>query len=136
MPRQVRDASLETRTARARLKAVHKPYFRLIEPGLHLGYRRLASGPGTWVVRRYGGGGKYSVKNLFTADGQLVIADDYSDADGRGILSFAQAQARAKALGANGSAAEGSYTVNQAADDYIEYLRDEGRDKSAIRDAT
>lgn len=136
MPRQVRDASLETRTARTRLKAVHKPYFRLIEPGLHLGYRRLANGPGTWVVRRYGGGGKYTVKNLFTGDGQLVIADDYSDADGRGILSFAQAQARAKALGANGSAAEGSYTVNQAADDYIQYLRDEGRDESAIRDAT
>ena len=39
-------------------------------------------------------------------------------------------------LGANGGAAEGSYTVAQAADDYIQYLRDEGRDESAIRDAT
>ena len=45
MPRQVRDANLESRSARARLKVAHKPYFRLIEPGLHLGYRKLASGP-------------------------------------------------------------------------------------------
>jgi integrase len=136
VPRQVRDASLETRTARARLKAVHKPYFRLIEPGLHLGYRRLANGPGTWVVRRYGGSGKYTVKNLSTPDGRLIIADDYSDADGRGILSFAQAQGRAKAQGGNGGESGGAYTVNQAADDYITYLRDEGRDEPAIRDAT
>jgi hypothetical protein len=51
LPRQVRDSNLETRTARSRLKTRHKPYFRLIEPGLHLGYRKLTSGPGTWIVR-------------------------------------------------------------------------------------
>ena len=45
MPRKVRDANLETRTARSRLKTRHKPYFRLIEPGVHLGYRKLPSGP-------------------------------------------------------------------------------------------
>ena len=55
MARQVRDASLETRTARSRLKVRKGPYFRLIEPGLFLGYRKLTSGPGTWVVRRYNG---------------------------------------------------------------------------------
>ena len=90
MPR--RDAALETRTARSRLKVAHKPYFRLIEPGLHLGYRKLASGPGTWVVRRYSGGGTYTVKNLTTADDKLVIADDYSETDGNSVLSFGQAQ--------------------------------------------
>jgi hypothetical protein len=46
MPRKVRDANLETRTARSRLKVAHKPFFRLIEPGLHIGYRKLQSGPG------------------------------------------------------------------------------------------
>ena len=66
MPRKVRDATLETRTARSRLKVAHKPYFRLIEPGLHLGYRKLASGPGTWVARRYIGDGTYAVENLRT----------------------------------------------------------------------
>jgi len=69
MPRQVRDSNLETRTARSRLKARHKPYLRLIEPGVHVGYRKLSSGPGTWVVRRYqgrdaNGVGVYTVKNL------------------------------------------------------------------------
>jgi integrase len=135
MPRNIRDSALETRTARGRLKVAHKPYFRLIEPGLHLGYRRLANGPGTWVVRRYSGGGKYTVKNLTTADGKLIIADDFADADDRGILSFAQAQGRARLQGHNG-VPQGPYTVDQAADDYLEYLRDEGRDEAAIKDAT
>jgi len=36
MPRKVRDSNLETRTTRSRLRAAHKPYFRLIEPGLLL----------------------------------------------------------------------------------------------------
>src|SRR5450759_5098738 len=96
MPRKVRDANLETRTARSRLKVAHKPYFRLIEPGLHLGYRKLASGPGTWVVRRYSGDGRYSVKNLTTADDKLVVADDFSEPNRNSILSFAQGQERAK----------------------------------------
>src|SRR5262245_12184949 len=43
------------------LRARHKPYFRLIEPGLHLGYRKLTSGPGTWLARRYSGEGRYVV---------------------------------------------------------------------------
>jgi integrase len=135
MPRNIRDSALETRTARGRLKVAHKPYFRLIEPGLHLGYRRLANGPGTWVVRRYSGDGKYTVKNLTTADGKLVIADDFADANDRAILSFAQAQGRARLQGHNG-VPQGPYTVDQAADDYLEYLRDEGRGEAAIKDAT
>jgi hypothetical protein len=69
MPRKVRDSNLETRTARSRLPVRHKPYFRLIEPGLHVGYRKLPSGPGTWVTRRYAGEGRYTVENLRTADG-------------------------------------------------------------------
>src|SRR5215813_14443507 len=96
MPRKVRDSNLETRTARSRLAVAHKPYFRLIEPGLHLGYRKLASGPGTWIVRRYVGDGAYTVSNLRTADGELVIADDYAEADGERVFSFAQAQQRAR----------------------------------------
>src|SRR5215467_10336233 len=97
MPRTVRDSNLETRTARSRLKVAHKPYFRLIEPGLHVGYRKLASGPGTWIVRRYSGNGAYAVENLRTPEGGLVVADDYSEADGAAVLNFAQAQERAKA---------------------------------------
>ena len=79
MPRKVRDANLETRTARSRLPVRHKPFFRLIEPGLHLGYRKLPSGPGTWLVRRYRGEGRYVVANLRTPDGELILADDFED---------------------------------------------------------
>jgi integrase len=122
MPRKVRDSNLESRTARARLKASVKPYFRLIEPGLHLGYRKLASGPGTWVVRRYAGEGKYTVKNLTTAEHKLVVADDFSDPYGAAVLSFAQAQERAKAQRPNAPERTGPYTVADAMTDYLAFL--------------
>ncbi len=138
MPRQVRDSSLETRAARGRLKVAHRPYFRLIEPGLHLGYRKLASGPGMWVVRRYEGEKKHSVKNLRTPEGAFVIADDYSDPDGHAVMSFGQAQERAKAFRPAAAAAAttpGPYTVNDAMNDYIGWLESEGRSEAAIADA-
>src|SRR5262249_55757817 len=127
MPRQVRDASLESRTARSRLKVRHKPYFRLIEPGLHLGYRRLNSGPGTWVVRRYSGKG-YAVKNLRTDNGAIVLADDYADADGTHVLSFAQAQQKARAR----QLRSGSLTVSDVLDDYLQFLEGEGRSRHSV----
>lgn len=135
MPRKVRDASLETRTARGRLKVAHKPYFRLIEPGLHIGYRKLASGPGTWVARRYTGEGKYSVRNLLTQDGSLVVADDFSDPDGHGVLSFGQAQQQAKALRPTEAVKAGPYTIDDAMRDYLAFLESEGRSESSLRDA-
>ena len=121
MPRKLIDATLENRTARSRLRVRHKPYFRLIEPGLHLGYRKLVSGPGTWIVRRYLGGGNYTVRNLATGDGKLVIADDFSVPDGHSVLSFAQAYDRAKAQ--RQAEASGRCTVANAMDDYIAFLR-------------
>jgi integrase len=135
MPRKVRDSNLETRTARARLRTRHKPYFRLIEPGLHLGYRKLISGPGTWLVRRYNGDGKYALENLRTTDGALVIADDYSDADGHAILTFGQAQERAKARRPVADKPAGPYTVAAAMDAYFDYLESEGRSAAAVADA-
>jgi integrase len=138
MPRKVRDANLETRTARARLKVAHKPYFRLIEPGLHLGYRKLTRRPGTWLVRRYNGEGKYAVENLRTSDRALVIADDYSEADGHTVLTFGQAQERAKARRPTTSATgkqTGPYTVADAMDAYFAFLESEGRSAAAIADA-
>ncbi|MGH6726518.1 MAG: tyrosine-type recombinase/integrase [Pseudolabrys sp.] len=122
MTRKIKDSNLESRTARSRLRVRHKPYFRLIEPGLHLGYRKLVSGPGTWIVRRYIGGGAYTVKNLTTDDRKLVIADDFSDADGVGILSFVQAHGRAKVQRLADASAH--RTVASAMDDYIAFLEE------------
>lgn len=128
MARTVRDASLETRTARARLKAAGKPYYRAIDPGLHLGYRKGQAG-GKWVMRWYVGEGKYEVETITTAD-------DSADADGVAILDFRQAQAMireryvertriAKGLPAR----DGPYTVRACIDEYISFL--EGNRKSA-----
>jgi integrase len=133
MPRKVRDAALETRSARARLRVAHRPYFRLIEPGLHLGFRKLASGPGTWLVRRYVGDGRYIAENLRTADGALVLADDFEDADGARVLSFAQAQQAARGRGQSRSV--GAYTVANATDDYLRFLESDGRSPHSVRDA-
>src|SRR5262245_65262776 len=86
MARTLRDAALGTREARLRLKVRPKPYWRLIEPGLHLGYRRLANRPGTWCVRRYAGAQSYTVEALGT------VADDFGEADGVKVATFTQAQ--------------------------------------------
>jgi integrase len=132
VPRKVRDANLETRTARSRLKAQHKPYFRLIESGLHVAYRKLTSGPGTWGKRQYLGNGEYRLENLRTADGGFVLADDYEDADGERILSFTQAQRAAR--GPKRPAA-GAYTVADTITDYLTFLEHDGRSPHSIRDA-
>jgi len=121
MARTVLDQKLETRAARAKLKPSGKPYYRSIEPGLHLGYRKGKGAGGKWVMRRYVGGGNYEVSTLGTADDS-----DSSLADGEIIFTFAQAQdrARRRALEANRTAAGlstrgGLYTVKSAIEDYI-----------------
>jgi integrase len=134
MPRKVRDSNLETRTARGRLPTRHKPYFRLIEPGLHLGYRKLTSGPGTWLARRYSGDGRYTLENLRTTDGALVLADDYQDSDHGRILNFAEAQHAARKVRGQHRTA-GSYTVTNAVDDYLRFLESDGRAPHSIRDS-
>lgn len=122
MSRTLRDANLGTREARARLKARGKPHWRHIEPGLHLGYRRLAGKPGTWSVRRYVGNQKYVVEAI---EG---VADDNSDADGRTVLSFAQAQRRALA---SKPQATGALTVAQAMANYLAHVAGKGGTEDA-----
>ncbi|WP_066722797.1 MULTISPECIES: site-specific integrase [Hyphomicrobiales] len=127
MARSVRDAKLETRTARAQLKASGKPYYRAIEPELHLGYRKPQSGSGKWVVRHYVGDRKYEVETI-------AVADDFSDADGVAILSFAQAQnearERMKRRAHAAAGITGPLTVKDAIGDYLDYL--ENNSKSAV----
>ena len=95
MARTVRDAALETRAARSRLKPRGKPYWRALEEGLHLGYRKSKGGVGRsarlgkWVVRHYIGEQLY-------AEETIAEADDFSDADGTEILNFKQAQEAAR----------------------------------------
>jgi integrase len=121
MARTVRDANLETRTARGRLKAAGKPYWRAIDEGLHVGYRKGVAA-GKWCARYYQGDGKYETETL-------AAADDTLDADGDVILTFGQAQALARSrfldrqrAAAGIVPAAGPYTVKDAITDYLAFL--------------
>src|SRR5262245_11009486 len=120
MPRRVKDRVLDTREARTKLKARGKPYYRLIDKGLHLGYRKLSKGAGVWVARFYAGEQEYEVKTFATAD-------DLSDSNHIDVLDFSEAQSKARKLRDERSRASigaGPYTVNDAMEAYIQYLED------------
>jgi integrase len=127
MARTIKDTQLDTRTARARLKPSGKPYYRKIEEGLHLGYRKprgrkgRPAVSGKWVLRRYIGGQSYTVE-------VIGIADDFADADGNAILNFTQAQNLARARLRSDAGVTGPLTVAAAIEGYFEALRHEGKD--------
>jgi hypothetical protein len=93
MARSVRNAGLETRTARLKLPVARKPVFIRIGPGLSLGYRRNQVA-GTWVLRLADGKGGAATKAICTAD-------DYEDSNGATVLDYWQAQERAKSVARN-----------------------------------
>ncbi len=131
MARTVRDANLETRTARDRLTIRKKPYWRTIDPGRHIGYYKGARG-GSWIARYFLGRGRYIEK-------KLGIADDTHDADAVEILSFSQAQERARAWFAEqarkkaGLGPDGPYTVANAIEDYLDWFSSHRKSLSDTR---
>src|SRR5580693_5418624 len=90
MPRTVNDAPLTTRAARERLDVRHQPYWRAIEAGAAIGYRKGAMG-GVWLVRvgdpTAGGGYRQAA---------LGRADDALKAAGTEVLEYRQAEAKAR----------------------------------------
>jgi integrase len=119
MARSVR-SGLESRSARLRLPVSSKPNWITIGPGLGFGYRRNKTA-GNWVARIADGKGGYSTRNIGTAD-------DYAEANDAEVLSYFQAQAKARQL-VNGSAVEASITtVNQALKLYAADVRTRGGD--------
>jgi integrase len=116
MARKVRDATLDSREARRRLKVRGKPHFRMLDRNIHLGYRRLRGAvAGTWCVRLYTGNQSYRVE-------KIGIADDVSDADGTVVLDFYQAQAKAREHVMADRTNGGPYTVGNAMDEYLAFL--------------
>lgn len=130
MARTVQDVRLDTRSARARLTEQKKPYYRLIEAGKHIGYYRGSRG-GTWSARVYRDG-RY-------VEAKLGTADDIRDANGMDVLSFTDAQTKARAWFDQQARLEhgestGPYTVAQACDDYLaDYIRRGGKDETNAR---
>lgn len=91
MARRVRASTLENRTARLKLEPRKKPYhFTIIAPGIAIGYRRCA-GPGRWVLRAADGHGAYWTDTI-------GLADDHEPADGTAVLTYFQAQDKARIL--------------------------------------
>src|SRR5688572_20888574 len=120
MVRKLRDARLETRSAREKIKGPGVTY-KSVGPGLAVGYRAGKRG-GRWVARHYCGGQTYSVE-------ALGAADDTVEADGVKVLDFWQAAAKAQELAKrraqSGGVRSGPYKVKDAVSDYLETL--EGR---------
>ena len=90
MPRSVKETPVTTRAARDRLAVRHQPYWRGLDAGAALGYRKGATA-GAWLVRvvdpAAGGGYRQEV---------LGRADDALKADGLEVLDFRQAEGRAR----------------------------------------
>jgi integrase len=130
MPRKVRDQSLDTRTARLKLKARGRPYWCALDRGTHLGYRRLAGKAGSWTLRTYVPGRPDNPYDLEV----IGSADDLSDANGADVLDFYQAQDKARKLRDQRSRSaagikDGPYTVDHAMEEYLRFL--ENKRKSA-----
>ena len=116
MARNVRSAQLETRTARLKLELRKKPYMVRVAPGVRLGYRRNAV-TGTWsVIAADGKSGNWVKK--------FGLADDHEEANGEQVLTFWQAQERARKLARGGKNADHEddagrpITVREALDAY------------------
>ncbi len=121
MSKTVRERKLDSPAARAKLKASGKPYWRSIDPGLHLGYRKGLAG-GKWVARRYLGEERYAVETIGTAD-------DHSTANDDTVLDFFQAQGRARNIAAKAkspSTPQGPFTVDDCMGAYFDRLDHEG----------
>ncbi|MCU4161761.1 site-specific integrase [Acidiphilium sp. AL] len=136
MPRKARDERLDTRAARLRLPVRREPYFRTIQEGRAIGYRRLAGGKaGTWIARHFDRDRDPS--RLYRS---LGSADDYLDADGVETLTFAQAQAAAAAwfaeLGRQHGRVAPPLTVEAALADYAaDYAARGGKDVRGLKTA-
>ena len=130
MARRIRDASLETRSARLRLPVRKKPYpGPLLGRGTKQEYRRNR-GAGSWVAKVANGHGGYWTKAL------PGVADDLEDADGTRVLNYFQAQQAILALAHGQSGETGGdrpITVEGALAAYELHLRAAGGDPNNAR---
>jgi hypothetical protein len=81
MARTVRNAKIDTRSARSKLKVRREPYWTVLGPGCAVGYRKGTKG-GRWIARWRDSDEHQHYKSLGSAD-------DAMDADGSAILSYA-----------------------------------------------
>lgn len=117
MSGSLRETKLATRSARQQLK--RGVYWRLLDAGAHLGYRKLVAG-GEWLVRWYIGGGNYHRATIGPADDHQsagTLSYDEAAKRGRELISERRVRAAREAQGAG-------ETVRHAVENYVA-MRDE-----------
>lgn len=131
MARSARDKKLETRSARLKLP-VGKRYWLAIGKGLALGYRRTQEGYGTWSARLMLPSEKYVLRALGSAD-------DQQDENGVDILTFYEAQAKARDVANDVKTAGGVLikptTVKEASDRYLKWHKENRKGLSVVESA-
>ncbi len=127
MGRHLKEKNLRDREARRKLPTRSEPHWRLVENGLHLGYRKIPKG-GTWAARRFTGDRHYK-------EFRIGLADDAQEANGKTVFSFDQAQnvardwhegEKRKESGEE-EIVDGRYTVDDAMRDYMKHYSIEGK---------
>jgi len=137
MARTKRSAKLDTRNARRGLSAETR-HQEPLSPGRYLAYRKPKSeAAGSWMARWY------DKETHLGGQERLGTADDYQDADGENILTYAQAQAKANAYfserehqalhGGGSLQRKGPLTVAQTMDRYL--AEKEAMGAKSVKDA-
>jgi len=130
---------MDTRSARARLQARKAPYWTLMGPGRWVGYTRPnRGGSGSWHARYFNGEARQKFR-----ESRLGVADDYDSADGQVVLTYLQAQEKARGwfVKAHQEATgellrKGPFTVADAMTVYLEdYERRGGKAADRTRDS-
>jgi integrase len=115
VPRNQPSTAFQKRSARFKRLKANKEHWTAADEGIALGYRR-GKHKSVWYVRRYCGNGKYEQR-------AIGLADDYQDADGDNVLTYFQAQTRAKDRAGDKEQPlppRNGYTVADAVADYVE----------------
>jgi integrase len=113
MARSIRSSQLETRANRLKLSITSKPVYVKIGPSLSLGYRRNRTA-GSWVLRIADGKGGMKTQNI-------GHADDYDEPNGQTVLTFYEAQDKARKFATQPTIMK-PLTVQEAADNYLVVL--------------
>jgi len=103
-------------------------YFKAVGEGLTLVYRRTSDGFGTWSAKIGLADGKYLMRALGSAD-------DYQEANAADVLTFWEAQERARQLADQAKVDIGVVlrprTVKDAAEAYMSWFRDHRKSVSS-----
>ena len=113
---------IDSKTARDRLKPRREPYWHKLKSGLHLGYRRPASGEGSWIGRRTEG-----TQKTYQALGQFF------DQDKPRLTAFEAARAAAEVWAGHADAGVEVHgtDIDAACRAYVDRQRSEKGDANA-----